>query len=429
MALNKGQQNAKDIIMGLVESHPSVDDRYCMFFGPAGTGKTYTFVDIIKSLPSHLQIGLTAPTHKAVKVMRAMAYKAGIDKDVDIRTIHSALGLSMKQVENVEVLYRDDMIDEKYYDILFVDESSMIGKDLASYIIESESKVIVFVGDRRQINPVDAEDGELSVVFDIERKAELTQIMRQGDGNPIIDIAEKLALCQDDDWSGWPEIKTKLNDDGSGVNVLARGRWFGEAIEIFKSPKFKANPDHCRCITYTNDSVDVINRKIREHIHGKDVANYLVGEILVAQSAGKLHKNAEEVKIMSIEETLDEEYKIPCYEMTLISLDTDGMYRVNVLKPESVAIFQNKLDEYANLARNIDVANKRKHWANFWGLRKTFNEFKHIYAMTAHKSQGSTFDHSFVYTPNFLRFGETKQMKQLMYTATTRASFRTTFAH
>lgn len=427
--LNEGQELAKKVVLGVINRSNKRDDKFATFKGPAGSGKTFTLQQIIHSIPPYMTIGLTAPTHKATKVIRKMAYRAGIDGQVDIRTIHSALGLTMKQVDGDEVLERDPYAEQRYYDVLFIDEAGMCGDELLGYIIDSPSQTIIFIGDEYQIGPVDGEVNSISKVFtEVATQAALTEIVRQGAGNPIIELATKLRECQDDIELGWPDIVTNLLEDGGGVEVLDRNTWFQQAVEQFKSDEFKADPDFARCVAYTNSQVDIINRAVRQTIHGRDVPEYLVGEILVAQSAGKMHKNAEEMEIIELEQIDHELYNLPCWRMTLSSIDTDSIYRVNVLKGEYTAQFQDKLSKLSTKAR-MDKGNARAHWQEFWALKKEFDVFKHVYAMTAHKSQGSTFNQTFVYTPDFLKFGATPAVKRLMYTATTRSSFKTIFAY
>lgn len=426
--LNEGQEAAKKAILDVVYRAKGDKDKFITFSGAAGTGKTTTFVEVVKSLKD-LKIGLTAPTHKAVKVMRNMAYRANIDDIVDVRTIHSALGLAMKQVEGTEVLYRDEWAEEQEYDVLFIDESSMLDDDILGYILDSKSQTVVFIGDICQIGPVNVEAGTVSSVFtEVTRQVSLTKVMRQGEGNPIIELATKLRATQECDSLGWPQIQTETVSDGSGVEVLDKMDWFNKAVELFKSDEFKSNPDYCRCIAYTNGMVDKINDKVRRVIYGSDVAEYRVGDIVVAQGQGKLHKNSEECKISTIEDIEDGPYGIPCWSVSMVSLDNHSLYRVNILKKESVALHDEKLARLSNLANNMDKQNKRKHWREFWAIKKTFDSFKHIYATTAHKSQGSTMDYTLIWTPDLLRFGPTMEIKRLMYTATTRSSHRTIFA-
>lgn len=427
--LNEGQEAAKKAILNVVNRVKGDDDRFITFHGAAGCGKTFTFVEIVKSLPEGLKVGLTGPTHKCVKVMRNMAYSAGIDGRVDVRTIHSALGLAMKQVDGTEVLYRDEWAEEQEYDVLFIDESSMLDDIILGFILESKSRTVIFIGDNKQIGPVNSERGAVSSVFtQVTKQVSLTEVVRCGSDNPIIELATKLRLVQDDTHAQWPSIETNLLEDGSGVEVLPKMDWFNSVVDIFKSKEFKSNPDFCRCIAYTNDMVDKINAKVRRTIHGSDVAEYLVGDIVVAQSQGKLHKNSEECRVLSVDDHEDEVHGIPCWNISLSSLDNHSIYRVLILKECSISEVDHKLVRLANLANDIDKQNKRTHWKAFWSLKKTFDSFKHIYATTAHKCQGSTVNYTYVWSPDFFRFGATIEVKRLVYTATTRSSHRTVFA-
>ena len=311
--LNAGQQNAKDTIINIINRSFGDEDKFCTFFGPAGTGKTFTIQEIIKAIDPCMSIGLTGPTHKAVKVMRQMAYSSGIDGRADFRTIHSALGLTMKQVDGAEVIHRDKYVDEQFYDVLFVDECSMLGDEILEYIIQSSSSTIIFVGDRCQIAPVGALPGDISKTFtEVSTTVELTEIVRQKGGNPIIDLATRLRFCQDDVYAEWPAMSSMMLENGSGVDVLTKMDWFKSAVEIFKGKIFKDNSDYCRCIAYTNSMVDIINDRVRKAIHGYDVKDYLVGETLVAQGQGAIHKNAEEMRIMELEEIDDDIHGLPC---------------------------------------------------------------------------------------------------------------------
>jgi hypothetical protein len=430
VTLNDGQANAKKVILGVINrGENSKVDKFVTLVGPAGCGKTFTVVEILKSLGPRVSVGLTSPTHKACAVLRQMAFTAGIANRCDIRTIHSALGLVLKQVDGAEEISRDRYAEEKIYDVLFIDECSMTDDALLEFIIESESTTIIFVGDVAQISPVTSVSGMISKTFtEVSQVIKLTDIVRQAQGNPIIQLATALRLCQEDPNRGWPKILPNLLDDGSGVNVLNKPTWFNEAVNIFSSEEFKSNQDLCRCIAYTNKTVDMINEKIRKAIHGQDVPEYMKTETIIAQSAGKFHKNAEEMRIMEIELIDDEVYNLSCWSMKLYSLHDDVIHNVLVLSDVSKKDYESKLNKFSELAR-LDSQNKGQHWKSFWTLKNTFDDFKHIYAMSAHKSQGSTIKYVYVYAPDFIRFGATMEMKQLVYTATTRASFLTTFTY
>jgi len=65
---------------------------------------------------------------------------------------------------------------------------------------------------------------------------------------------------------------------------------------------------------------------------------------------------------------------------------------------------------------------QRKNWDGYWGLKRAFHPLQYAYALTVHRSQGSTFNRVFLDLPNLLRNSNPKEKQQLLYTAVTRAS-------
>lgn len=123
-----------------------------LLLGYAGTGKTFLISRVIESLKRRkpwLNVAMTAPTNKAVKVLRSTA-----DLDVDFLTIHQLLGLKPQinwrgEMEFVEdkSLRNGPRIDQ--YDVLIVDEVSMLNDELFDKIVEKvkENRIkVVFQG-------------------------------------------------------------------------------------------------------------------------------------------------------------------------------------------------------------------------------------------------------------------------------------------
>ena len=425
--LTEDQEKAKRELLETINS-TDPDDRFHTIHGPAGSGKTTLIDAVISEIPTHMTIGMTAPTHKAVKVQHRMACLKGTDGRADFRTIHSALGLVMVKEEGDEVLKRDEWAEPKYYDVMFVDESGMLDEMLLAYIIECPARKVIFIGDKYQISPVNSEAGEISLVFtEVDKVSALTKVVRQAEANPIRSLATSMRLAQDDLYSNVPSIDVNLLEDGSGINAIQRHEWVKQLLEIYKSEDFKADPDYCRAIAFTNYQVDYINEQIRKALHGQNVPEWLVGEYIVAQEQGADFKNSEEMRILEIEDHFDQETGIESWNIKMDSLSTHKIHRALVVKKNSELRFEDQLRAHADRAR-MDKANSKSHWKRFWNIKNKYNSFKHIYAMTAHKSQGSTFKETFVYTPDFLKFGSTLEVKQLLYVATTRSSFKTTFA-
>jgi len=444
ITLTKDQQAIKDDVLSFINA-PTVSDKFYVICGPAGCGKTTLVTSIIKSIPRHKNIGFTAPTHKATKVAGRMTRESNIDH-IGTRTIHSALAVSMKRVHGEEILVREKFAKEKVYDILFIDESGMLGFDIIRFITECKSSRIIFVGDKYQVGPVQSatfdEKGNdiymppaaYSPVFDLPNCGELTEVIRTAKDNPILQLATQFRYVQDDVSLGFPQIMTNLTPEGHGINVIRDNDWFNCFLNKIKSDEFKKDQHHCRAVCYTNDEVDSINVRVRKALHGDDVDEYVVGEILIAQSGGKekeSYANSEELEVISISEgdssTVDD-YGVESWQLTLKSLETFRYYTVVVVKNRDKERFDNRLKRLADKALASGKDSKR-YWKDFWAMKDAFSEFKYCYAMTTHKCQGSTFDYTYIATPDFVRFGPTMEVKRLLYTAITRSRYRTTFLY
>jgi len=144
---------------------------YLSLTGSAGTGKTYLSSAIINHLVSvkNLTVGVLAPTHQAVGVIRD-----GVNlkhKNLDFGTIHKYLSLKpeidnetgeqkfKKQHNKIKRDSNGEIIKKVYKEVLIVDESSMIGQGLFDFIIEEvdkgNSKCVLFIGDACQLFPIE----------------------------------------------------------------------------------------------------------------------------------------------------------------------------------------------------------------------------------------------------------------------------------
>ncbi len=77
----------------------------------------------------------------------------------------------------------------------------------------------------------------------------------------------------------------------------------------------------------------------------------------------------------------------------------------------------NKALEQAKKILSTKAKKREIPWSYFWNLSESMTEVKHIYAMTCHRSQGSTFQNVIVNKKDI-------HMNPLFYTALTRASER-----
>jgi exodeoxyribonuclease-5 len=86
-----------------------------------------------------------------------------------------------------------------------------------------------------------------------------------------------------------------------------------------------------------------------------------------------------------------------------------------VLAPESQVAYDRKIEELAQAAR----INGRK-WKAFWDFKESFHSLRHAYAITAHRSQGSTYDTAFVDWQDILTNRSRGEAFRCLYVACTR---------
>lgn len=146
-------------VFNKINKHLFVEDNQSLVIdAPAGTGKTTMIKRLAKYLDqhfSHKKVIITTPTHQSLKLY------CGYDK----MTIQSFLGFTIELDRYGQEMMVRKTGPKKDYDILIVDEASMITKQLASEISKLNLKVLYF-GDSFQLPPV----GEsLSVVFQLPR--------------------------------------------------------------------------------------------------------------------------------------------------------------------------------------------------------------------------------------------------------------------
>lgn len=109
--------------------------------GAAGTGKTFLLSIIIKEISKKYKVRVTAPTHKACTVLRSKLKDFNVlNSNVSVSTIHSYLKLKLQNnldtglTELIEDTFNKD--NSKKIDLLIIDESSMVSKQLYDYSLK-----------------------------------------------------------------------------------------------------------------------------------------------------------------------------------------------------------------------------------------------------------------------------------------------------
>ena len=441
MRLTPAQQAAADSATRTLAAR-----RPFLLIGPAGSGKTTVAVAIISALLAEgLRVAVTAPTHAAAKVLARKLQAAKLD--VPISTIHALLGLSPSSDDAVRRLRRTGENKAIDFDVVALDEASMVGRDLQAEIDALAPPAVLYLGDSAQLPPV-MEVEALIFTRDISR-AELRGIVRQGEGNPIIAAATAIREQQVAGAELTFEWATDAHDGERGIFCPPGAEALTLLREAFK-PIWLLEPDRARILAFTNRRVAQYNRLIRTWLYGETETPFLPDERIVCRrpvvrwqisASGRwqaitLFHTLEETTVARIERgteafdfpALTAEHRengehwqaLDGWEIAMpvwrVWLDHEAFGPVQTLMPVDPGHVK-QID-----ARLIAEARLNRHrWGHRYGFLEKIADLRSPYAMTVHCSQGATFGRVFV------DFGDLAAAKgaglfrqRLTYTALTR---------
>jgi hypothetical protein len=477
--LNVGQQAAIDWLVPFCQR--KLDIKKALLMGWAGTGKTFTInrvVEAIRLIDRSIKFGMTAPTHKAVRQLKK---HSELKDELDFGTIHSFLGLkqtikkdpknSKRMIEVFTAEWNPDgrrKIDE--IDVLIIDESSMLSDELYNHIddvVRSGRVVVIFMGDGLQIPPVGkkAEVGVADAIpFVPEQRQsrgihmlELSEIVRQGAGNPIIEYS--VAIRNQYKYQG---IKHEFSHtEDSGVEILPKDLKFIRPVleKYFCTEKFAQDPDHIKVVCWRNDTANYFNREIRLLINKAESLPLIIpGDKLVLDKPlikGKTITlpNNEEIDVLSceiVEQTLNyfiidrtasafdkvtkdneelfgselgkkqHEHAFKVYMSKCKAMD-NREYTVPILHEDSLESYEEIRKKIARAAEKASHYDQKEMWKQYFDLEKKFCWVTHNYCLTAHKAQGSTYDYCISMEWDIDQNWDIEERNRIRYVAATRA--------
>jgi len=388
--------------------------------GLAGTGKTSSALGLIAHLRSMGFIPLlTAPTHKAAKVL---AKKAG----QPAQTLHSLLALvprpNLETGERNLAQMNTPQLPENGF--LVVDEASMLSPRLLECIMEADLPTVL-IGDPGQLPPV----GYTHSVF-IEHLRTLrapiktlTQILRQAGENPLPMVADTMRPGAKD--IRWPSSDV-IGTDG-GVRILRRPA--AEAEFLDHAAAHDGAEDTVRpWLAYTNAAAHSMGQKARAARYGAVAYTqpYLKGETCALASPlivdGEIElPNSAVVRIETDPLPMDitlYDVKVRAYAMT-IKDDTAALHEIMAVPLfERIAL----LGELKDKALRIFGNGRKQAWERYFAVDDMICDLRSIYSSTIHKSQGSTFIDVFIDAASLTNPYAESILQGLAYTALTRPS-------
>ena len=413
------------------------DEHLGLLQGPAGSGKTFLNIQIIKKVLGESffsNVALCAPTWKAVKVLKEMM-PSDIRHKMAFTSLHSLLGLKHKITNNgKEVFERDKQKPSKLclYDVVIVDEASMIADELFKELEEQNYRgiKILFVGDANQINPINHEHSIPMLPAKREEHKiklfELTKIVRQAEGNPIIATSQRILKDEFKFVIGEKEVV-----DNKGYAILNKNQ--PEIINTllkhyFCSPEFDKNPNHCKVIAWRNATVDNFNKLIRGMKYGMHADKIVVGEKLIVEKPIKgdvkeeiLFNTNDDLSILRLEVKTKELHGIKYNYYDAMVQGDEEVADIHILHETSNQAYTINLKRLADDAKNEkDHYRRGQKWIKYFEFIENFAQVKYNYAITVHNSQGSTFTNCFAVYTDIVANYNNEERKRILYTAVTR---------
>lgn len=439
LTLTSDQQAAVDGILRDIDS-PGARVVLC---GYAGTGKTVTTAALVSAMRAKgLKVVVATPTHKArAQVERAL--QANGASDFQCVTVHRLLGL--KCVRDYKTgkesfcadysagnMLRDRSGDDTDIDVVIVDETSMLHRELYELLIETiDPRPVVFVGDDRQLLPV-KEDQVCAAFVEADFSYKLNKVLRH-DGS-ILNLATETRRR--------PIGRAKFkNHSGGGSQIVAyrrRDEWLGAFLETMNQPIAMDDPDFCRALAFTNKAVEELNRLVHERRYGIGAAQYMAGMTCLTVDAvpdpigGKpLFNSTIELQVDAAEAELftapfDEQWMEPwsTWVLTVRACDGSKSCDIRVIDSSDERRWMESQRHFAGLAKEQSDDQARKaYWSIYFKRKDQFGRIQPASALTIHKSQGSTFRNVFLHwSIDGWGSAPTAQQNQLAYVGITRAA-------
>lgn len=428
-----------------------------LLLGYAGTGKTFLTALLIETIlhqriTGSPRIAVAAPTNKAVKVIKDNCPIK--DTRLKFATIHSFLGLK----ERIDGYGRQTFVQDKKedakleeYNILIVDETSMLADELFDMLDAYTSNgfgsmKIIFIGDPAQIPPVGkadcipfTEEGQKEHNIGVSR---LTKIVRQAEANPLIGLSMKMRenLKRPDPAPCKENLFDDVTMDGVFYLDMNKRNLFHNLLDTyFNSQNYLVDSDFVKIIGWRNATVKTFNDLIRAKIYGKGAAKLCVGERLICNKPvykmfdegsddqkASIYTTNDEITVLGLEvktspiRDMDLTYYIAKVKLNGMPDDTFNLIRI--LHEDSDELFSEYLKYLAELAKNErkgswEAATK---WKDFYKFQELFADVNYSYAITGHKSQGSTYDNVFVLTADIDANRKIVERNRIKYTSYTR---------
>ena len=430
LGFTKDQLSAYLGLLDFINEEYSENDFKRALIGPAGTGKTYLIKALIRNCRlSFSVIGLSAPTHKACRVL---GEAIGIS-NVKINTLQSDLGLRLNfNVENFNIANPPfdprGRIKIGDYRLYIVDESSMINRDLCLFlekVCKSHKCKIIYIGDASQLAPVNE---KYSAALRGVKSYVLNEIVRQEDDNPVRYLLDLLRYDIENKTFNFLNYITKVperfdDDNTKGYKVCTQQEFNTLVYNNFNDVELEKNVDFAKIVAYTNMCVSTWNKFVRNAII-KDADRSVItkNDLILSYTTivnafnDAIIKNSEEYILHDVVNYVHPRYELKGFMIKFTAIHggrtTSPLFVLDHTDMFSVNKYMQLSQNFIAAAKSASSKLKAQRWKDYYEFKESCllltnivnrqgqllysRDLDYGFAMTSHKSQGSTFDTVFV---------------------------------
>lgn len=451
--LNDCQKEAFNVISRFLEDNPE-EWSAVVLKGYAGTGKTYLISRIIEwytTMYPNKKIAMTAPTNKAVAVLSTMGIHDMYNDDeeskcISYKTIHKLLGIKQDVDETGQITFTPSINGSliERYNVIIIDETSMLNDEMFFMLWRyKDDKKFIFIGDPLQIPPVNMED---SIPFKNPeeygmKEVVLTQIMRQAEGNPI--IGKSIEIRQNIDKKYPVKYESKLDENKCGLVYIPKNKADEYVDRIlhryFQCDDYFNNRNYMKVIAWTNAMVKYYNNTVRQILFPDAKDRFMVGESLISNrqlidehfypfaftSEEFVITNTDTKKIKVTSNVNDRynsnikfEYEFPFHVLDVVSINTNEKKRLKVIHEDNWYDYLNTMKKYKKIC---EKKLRPQYWSAYYNLLYFSDDVSYNYAISAHRSQGSTYNNVLLIESNLNENPNIIERNRIKYTAYTRA--------
>lgn len=403
------------------------DEKEMRLIGPGGTGKSWLVKRLITTAlkeyqqncqvlglePDYTNYVLTALTNKAAQSLQDAT-------GLDVMTLHSWLSLTVKP--NFQTGKQDLKrtanwtIHERV--LVFIDETYMMDLKLLKELRDATVKCkIIFIGDDKQLDPVDA---SRSPIADLDVRTSVLTIPVRNSGSPALqDICQLLrdnvagAVREADENipHQWPMIPLTPGvidhvDDAGLQHVLTT---------TFAQPN-----GNNLILAFSNQKVNQYNdflRKFRGQGHLFETGEVLISNDLFERGRFRI-RNEQTIEIADADPHIS--------WLHVADLDVPTQYvRIKGYPDQNIPVIIDREFHKKAMKHCADRAKAGlQDWKPYYDLKDNFADFRPRDACTIHKAQGSTKDLVVIDLNNIGSCNFTVMTARMLYVAFSRARHR-----